>query len=152
MNRRVGYVYALWCRHRATRLKGRVTSSVDVGGVEYALHRTEQLQWLWQYEVNSSWSIKFCCKILPHNSLIKKSGFVGVSASVAPMRLRSRNSTLETIQQRDCNKETSFAMDDMGEIGVEEVHRGGSVWRRPFRVRHFCEMKKIGHVELKITR
>ena len=44
----VGYVYGLWRHHRATRLRGRVTSSVSVGGVEYALHRTEQLQWLWQ--------------------------------------------------------------------------------------------------------
>ena len=61
----VWYVYGLWRRHRATILRQRVTSSVSVGGMEYALHRTEQLQWLWQYEVNSSWSIEFVLQNSP---------------------------------------------------------------------------------------
>ena len=68
----VWYVYGLWRRHRATILRGRVTRSVSVGGMEYALHRTEQLQWLWQYEVNSSWSIKFVLQNSPSQQPTQK--------------------------------------------------------------------------------
>ena len=47
--------------------------------------------------------------ILPHKSLIENSGFVVVCASVAPTRLRSRNSTLETIQRDICDTEACIS-------------------------------------------
>ena len=50
--------------------------------------------------------------------------------------------------------EASLAMDDdMAKLALRRCTEGeASDARRPFRVRLFCEMKKIGHVELKILR
>ena len=53
--------------------------------------------------------LSLCHKILPHKSLIENSGFVVVCASVAPTRLRSRNSTLETIQRDICDTEACIS-------------------------------------------